>query len=48
MFSAGSGARTGDDEDLRAAWRNTLEREGRLNVEGGTVKNLVFKSSDRD
>ena len=31
----------GDDEDLRAAWRGRLEREGKL-TGGGTVADLVF------
>jgi hypothetical protein len=31
----------GDDEDLRAAWRGRLEREGKL-ARGGTVADLVF------
>jgi hypothetical protein len=34
------------DEDLRAAWRNTLEREGKLNIEGGSVKDLVLGPAD--
>ena len=31
----------GDDEDLRAAWRDRLEREGKL-ARGGTLADLVF------
>ncbi|MBV9793826.1 MAG: hypothetical protein JO016_07775 [Actinobacteria bacterium] len=31
----------GDDEDLRAAWRGRLEREGKL-ARTGTVADLVF------
>ena len=31
----------GDDEDLRAAWRGRLEREGKL-ARGGTLADLVF------
>jgi hypothetical protein len=31
----------GDDEDLRAAWRGRLEREGKL-ARGGTVADLVY------
>lgn len=46
MADVGFGGSAGDDEDLRAAWRNTLEREGKLNAQGGTVKDLVFGSSD--
>jgi hypothetical protein len=32
------------DGDLRAAWRNTLRREGKLNPEAGSVKDLVLGS----
>ena len=42
MASVGFDGIKGDDEDLRAAWRNTLEREGKLNAEGASVKDLVF------
>jgi hypothetical protein len=45
MASVGFGGVKGDDEDLRAAWRNTLEREGKLDTEGGSVKDLVFGSA---
>lgn len=44
MASVGFDGITGDDEDLRTAWRNTLEREGKLNAEGGSVKDLVYGS----
>ena len=30
------------DEDLRAAWRGRLEREGKLKTGGGSVKDLVL------
>ena len=30
------------DGDLRTAWRATLEREGKLNAEGGSVRDLVL------
>jgi hypothetical protein len=45
MASVGFDGIKGDDEDLRAAWRNTLEREGKLNADGGSVKDLVFGSA---
>ena len=35
----------GEDEDLRAAWRGRLEREGKL-AAGGTVADLVFGPAD--
>jgi hypothetical protein len=32
------------DGDLRTAWRNTLRREGKLNPEAGSVRDLVIDS----
>jgi hypothetical protein len=32
--------------DLRAAWRATLEREGKLSLEAGSVKDLVLGQAD--
>ena len=32
----------GEDEDLRAAWRGKLAREGKLSDSGGSVHDLVF------
>jgi hypothetical protein len=34
------------EEDLNAAWRSRLEREGKLNRSGGTVRDLVMGSAD--
>jgi hypothetical protein len=31
-----------DDGDLRTAWRDRLEREGKLNPEAGSVRDLVI------
>jgi hypothetical protein len=31
--------------DLRDAWRDRLEREGKLNKSGGTIRDLVFGTS---
>ena len=31
-----------DDGDLRTAWRDKLEREGKLNPEAGSVRDLVI------
>ena len=42
MADVGFGGTPGDDEDLRAAWRDRLRREGKLNTEAGTVRDLVF------
>jgi hypothetical protein len=33
----------GDDEDLRAAWRARLAREGKLNLDGGSLADLVLR-----
>jgi hypothetical protein len=30
------------DGDLRAAWKAKLEREGKLNVSGGSIRDLVL------
>ena len=43
MANVGFDGIKGDDEDLRAAWRDKLEREGKLNPAGGSVKDLVFE-----
>jgi hypothetical protein len=33
--------------NLRAAWKTKLEREGKLSSEAGSVRDLVFGSSDQ-
>jgi hypothetical protein len=33
--------------NLRAAWKTKLEREGKLSSQGGSVRDLVFGSSDQ-
>lgn len=42
MADVGFGGPDGDDEDLRAAWRDKLEREGKLHPAGGSVRDLIF------
>ena len=37
----------GDDEDLRAAWRGRLERDGKLSDSGGSVRDLVFGPAEQ-
>ena len=32
----------GSEEELRAAWRARLEREGKRNADGGSVRDLVL------
>lgn len=34
-------------DNLRAAWKTKLEREGKLNTQGSSVRNLIFGSSDQ-
>ena len=46
MADVGFGGTSGDDEDLRAAWRDRLRREGKLNTEAGTVRDLVFDPAE--
>ena len=31
-----------EDDDLRAAWRDRLQREGKLNPEGGSLADLIL------
>jgi hypothetical protein len=33
--------------NLRSAWKTKLEREGKLDTEAGSVRDLVFRSSDQ-
>ncbi|MGH3777807.1 MAG: hypothetical protein ACRDRR_19095 [Pseudonocardiaceae bacterium] len=33
--------------NLRSAWKTKLEREGKLSTESGSVRDLVFGSSDQ-
>lgn len=42
MSDVGFDGLAGPDGDLRAAWRTTLEREGKLNPAGGSVRDLVL------
>jgi hypothetical protein len=39
---AGAGGAAADDTDLRAAWREQLRREGKLNPDAGSVRDLVL------
>lgn len=34
------------DQDLNAAWRARLEREGKLDRSGGTIRDLVMGSAE--
>lgn len=43
---APSTANPGVGSGLRAAWKTKLEREGKLNAEAGSVRDLVFGPSE--
>jgi hypothetical protein len=34
--------------NIRTAWKTKLEREGKLNTQGSSVRDLVFGSSDQE
>jgi hypothetical protein len=42
MSAVGFDGLAGPDGDLRAAWKAKLEREGKLNEQAGSVRDLVF------
>jgi hypothetical protein len=42
----GPGQADPDGADLRAAWREQLRREGKLNAEAGSVRDLVLGRSE--
>lgn len=46
MSDVGFDGLAGADEDLRAAWRGKLEREGKLNPEGGSLRDLILGSAE--
>lgn len=46
MADVGFDGMAGADGDLRAAWRATLEREGKLNSGTGSVRDLVLGSAE--
>ena len=46
MADVGFGEVDGAEDDLRAAWRDRLEREGKLST-GGTVADLVLGPAKR-
>jgi hypothetical protein len=47
MASVGFTDMAEDDGDVRAAWRDRLRREGKLNPEGGSVADLVLGPAER-
>jgi hypothetical protein len=46
MADVGFDGLAGEDGDLRAAWRDKLRREGKLNQESGSVRDLVLGSAE--
>jgi hypothetical protein len=46
MAGVGFDGLAGADEDLRTAWRARLEREGKLDPEGGSVRDLILGSAE--
>jgi hypothetical protein len=46
MENVGFDALAGADGDLRTAWRATLQREGKLNPEAGSIRDLVLGSAE--
>jgi hypothetical protein len=46
MADVGFGDLDGAEDDLRAAWRDRLEREGKLSS-GGTVADLVLRPAEQ-
>jgi hypothetical protein len=47
MADVGFGELDGAEDGLRAAWRDRLEREGKLAAGGGSVADLVLRSADQ-
>ena len=43
MADVGFGELGGAEDDMRAAWRDRLEREGKLSPDGGSVADLVLR-----
>jgi hypothetical protein len=46
MSDVGFDGLAGSDEDLRSAWRTRLAREGKLNADGSTVRDLVLGQAE--
>ena len=46
MQAVGFDALAAESGDLRGAWRATLEREGKLSTEQGSVRDLVLGSAE--
>jgi hypothetical protein len=46
MKNVGFDGMADDDEDLRTAWRGRLQREGKLNPDAGSIRDLVLGSPE--
>ena len=46
MADVGFDGLAGEDGDLRAAWRDRLQREGKLNEATGSIRDLVLGSAE--
>ena len=46
MADVGFDGLAGEDGDLRAAWRDRLQREGKLNQAAGSIRDLVLGSAE--
>jgi hypothetical protein len=47
MADVGFSELAGAEDDLRAAWRDRLEREGKLSPDGGTVADLILRPAQQ-
>jgi hypothetical protein len=47
MSNVGFGDMAGPDGDLRAAWKDRLAREGKLNAGAGSIRDLVLGPADQ-
>lgn len=47
MADVGFGEVDGAEDDLRAAWRDRLAREGKLSRAGGSVADLVLRPTEQ-
>ena len=47
MADVGFGEVDGGDGDLRAAWRERLEREGKLSKDGGSLADLMLRPAEQ-
>ena len=46
MTNVGFEGMADEDGDLRSAWRATLEREGKLNPEAGSIGDLILGAAE--